>query len=415
MLSDTPDRQRAQRILAQAGLDVLVACEPEAFRSLTGLSPGVAGLFRRTGAAFCVLPADPALLLGIVIGDLHEQEARSGRPDAVVEVHPLWIETAIVGDATRPALPQIVAHFQRRTGVPAQGRPAPFDLRLSLLALRSILDRQGLLGGRIGLDLGFVPASDMPVIHDVLETDLIHDATPALEQLLSVKTAAEITQLSLAAKLAERGLARLADSAAVGDGVEQLRAFFRDGVLDHASRIGLPPPASWDYVSIGPNPWRPAGQIRPGHIVKVDVGCVVGSYSSDLSRNYVVGKPSADQQRLNDCLERGFDAGLAVLKPGIAFGDVHRAISATLEEEGLHGFSRGHFGHSLGLSVFSEQPPFIAAESRVVVEPGMVLALEVPLYVEGLGAFNIEDTILIREHGPELLTRLPRGLRQIPV
>ena len=48
-------------------------------------------------------------------------------------------------------------------------------------------------------------------------------------------------------------------------------------------------------------------------------------------------------------------------------------------------------------SVWSEEWPFIGADSDILVEPGMVLAFETPWYIRGLGALMIEDQFAIDE------------------
>ena len=59
--------------------------------------------------------------------------------------------------------------------------------------------------------------------------------------------------------------------------------------------------------------------------------------------------------------------------------------------------------------------PFIAADSDAVVEPGMMLAVEVPLYVTGLGGMNLEDQVLVTEHGIERVSTLPQQLTRLDV
>ena len=71
------------------------------------------------------------------------------------------------------------------------------------------------------------------------------------------------------------------------------------------------------------------------------------------------------------------------------------------------------FGHGLGHSLFSEQWPFIAAAGDVVLEEDMMMAFEVPLYLDGIGAFNLEDQVLVTQDGPRPVNRLPRTLVEI--
>ncbi len=77
------------------------------------------------------------------------------------------------------------------------------------------------------------------------------------------------------------------------------------------------------------------------------------------------------------------------------------------------GYQRGHFGHSVGASVGSEEWPFISAGSDIVIEPGMVLAFETPFYGNGVGALMIEDQMLVTETGVEVMNTLPRALVRI--
>ncbi|MDX7950331.1 Xaa-Pro peptidase family protein [Lichenihabitans sp. Uapishka_5] len=403
------DRIRASRLMAAAGLDALVIAEPEGFSTVTGASQGVAGLFRRAGAGFAVLPADPALPIGAVVGDLFAAAARERVPDA--RSHPLWMEQVDVSGWTNGPIENRIAAAWRRDGrAPGFARPATFDLGLALAALRAVLDERGLARSRLGFDLDYVAASDAAVIAAALPEARVLNGSPAFDRLRMVKTPAEIAKLRLGAELAEAGLRRMATTVAAGQTAADLHATFRAGVEADASRRGVPAPPSWDYIAIGPDPWRPGGRVAPGTVIKADVGCVVDGYSSDTSRNYVFAAPTPDQARLHGIIEAAFDTGFAAIRPGATLGDVHRITTAALEGAGLAGFSRGHFGHGLGHSFFSEQWPFITAGSDIVIEPDMVLAFEVPLYATGIGGFNLEDQLIVTEDGARSMNTLPRTL-----
>ena len=92
------NRQRAARLLEAAGLDALIVAEPEGFQYATGASQGVAGLFRRAGAGFAVVPADPALPVGAVLTDAAADAFRAASPVVDLRTHPSWIEAADVRD-----------------------------------------------------------------------------------------------------------------------------------------------------------------------------------------------------------------------------------------------------------------------------------------------------------------------------
>lgn len=84
-----------------------------------------------------------------------------------------------------------------------------------------------------------------------------------------------------------------------------------------------------------------------------------------------------------------------------------------MHAEGYPGYRRGHFGHSIGLDSFHEEPPFLGADDTDVLETGMVLAVETPFYGGDLGPIMIEDLVHVTGSGVEYLTALPRELRAI--
>ena len=406
------DRQRASQLLEDAGLEALVIAEPEGFRYVSGARQGVAALFRRAGAGFAVLPADPAVPIGIVVGDLFAEAARCFVPDA--RSHPLWMESATLLPTVTGAVAERIAAGWRQAGRPAGfARPATFDLKLALAQLVGLLDDRGLREARIGVDLDYVAASDATIIRAALTNNTIANGSPVLDRLRMVKTAAEVDRLTLALTLSEAGLDAMTAGIRAGQGADDLHALYRQGIEGEATTLGVPAPPSWDYIAIGPDPWAPGGRVADGLVVKADVGCVVDGYSSDTSRNFVFGAPTRDQRDLHRILEEALEVGIAAIAPGIPLKAAHRAATTVLEQAGLVGFSRGHFGHALGESFFSEQWPFIAADAETLFKPGMVMAFEVPLYVTGLGGFNLEDQLIVEAAGPRIMTRHPRGLLSI--
>lgn len=404
------DRVRAERLLREAGLDALVLCAPDAFAYATGGQAGVAALFGRAGAAFAVVPAVAALPLGAVVGDQQAAAFMAASPVSDVRTHPLWIETAVLGTGASVAAAIEAGWSGRPVGF---ARPATFDLALAAAELRELLAARGLRSGRLGFDLGFVPAADRDALVGELAPARILDGSGVLRRLQAIKHPDEVARLALAAKLSAAGLMALAEAITEGADAETLRAAYRAGVAAAARGRGLPPPPSWEYIGIGPDPWTPGGIVTRGAVVKADVGVVIDGYSSDTSRNYVFGEPSPEVARLHAMVEAAFDVALATMRLGAPLSEIHATATRSLRDAGLTRFSRGHFGHGLGASPFSEQWPFISADSTEAVEPGMVLALEVPIYVQGLCGFNLEDQFSVTANGVMPMTSLPRGLRRI--
>ncbi|WP_095083912.1 M24 family metallopeptidase [Mesorhizobium sophorae] len=408
------DRLRATQLMERAGLQALVLCAPEAFHYATGAWIGPAGLFRRAGAGFVIIPARQDLPIGVVVADFNAAQLQAALPDAVVRSHPIWIETATLNvSTTGDTLAQRVEAGLASSGrSPDFSRPATFDLASSARELKQVLTGFGLDRATIGVDLDFIAVADFSVLQAMLPYCSMVDGSEVLDRLRAVKSQREIELLQQGIILSEAGLDRLQVDAMAGMRQADLVALYRDGVASAAAGLSLPV-ATAEYMTLGARAKGADARAMPGDPLKCDMVCTVGGYASDMSRNFIFGSPSAEQAELHAVAEQAFEDGLAALVPGASLGHVHRVASDSLARQGLRSYRRGHFGHGVGQSVFSEQWPFIAADSDVVIEAGMVLAFEIPLYIDGLASFNLEDQFLITPDGPVAMNRLPRRLEAI--
>jgi Xaa-Pro aminopeptidase len=130
-----------------------------------------------------------------------------------------------------------------------------------------------------------------------------------------------------------------------------------------------------------------------------------GAYT-DMTRTFVVGRPSPELQKLYDDVRRAMDIGLASIVPGS--DDAFRKVSDFFHERGyptrLHGLLPGRstegspysLGHGVGLEV--HERPYMGMRSDPLVERDVV-AVEPGLYFEGIGGVRLEDTVLVSENG----------------
>ncbi len=400
------DRARAGALMQAAGLDALILLSPESFRHATGAAPGVGTMWRRAGAVAVLVPADPGLPEAAVVSDLFAPSFRAASHITDIRQSPLWVEIADMGDGAEP-LPQAIAAAWagREAGF---ARPETFDPAVCWHHLAAALADRGLSGGRVGVEMSAISAADWPAMAAALAPARLVDAADIPARLKMVKSPAEITLLRQAVGLAEQGIAAIRDAIAPGISRDDLAAVWSAAIA--AGKGTAPLTGAWEYISVGPDPWGGNAVCRPGDLVKVDVGCLMGGYTSDSGRTFAVGAPSPRQAAVHAALMAGFRAGMSTLGPGVPLSQVHRATTAAIGAAGLPGYSRGHFGHGLGASLGSEEWPFLSATSPVLAEAGMVLAFECPFYVTGLGGFIIEDQVLITDAGAEPMNRLPHDL-----
>ena len=400
--------------MRELGLDALVLAQPETLTYATGAFPGVAAFWRRAGAAFLVVPGDPQAPLTAIVGDLQADSFRNQSGIADVRSHRIWVETGnfdpALGDGDAAAT--LVRH-DLATGKQARHpRPAQYDLQASLGLLRDCLREHGLTSGTVGLELGFIAARDLALFQEMMPRLRWADASNLVERLRAIKHPGEIGKLRTAAELAQCGVAALLAAIRPAMDAAAMTAIWRDAAMAEAARRKHAA-SSWAYIAVAGDGFASGGPAQTGDIIKIDVGCIINGYSSDSGRTTVLGNPSPAAVQVFEALHRAFDAGLDLLQPGVPLQRVYHAVAASMWDHGYETYGRGHFGHGVGASIWSEEWPFISADATALAEPGMVLAFETPYYIKGLGGFIIEDQILVTETGIEVMAPSPRGLLRI--
>ena len=144
--------------------------------------------------------------------------------------------------------------------------------------------------------------------------------------------------------------------------------------------------------------------------MKFDCGAEVNGYGVDIARSFAIGHVPQHVGGIYDALHAGYEAMIVGAVPGRPLADLFNEVVDVVRRSGLPEYSRGHVGHGVGLEKMVEEWPFVAGAATTTFEEGMVFSLEVPYYGYGVGALNIEDTVVIRESGPHSLTALSSDL-----
>ena len=406
------DRTRASQLMQAAGIDALLLLSPESFTYATGAPAGVATMWRRAGAVAAIIPADPALPQAAVVTDLFEAAFRASSAIADIRINPIWVETGdIRGMDVRPPEELIEAAWERQGRAPGFQRPETFDASMGFQLALELLAGRHLANGRIGIEFEGLSVTDFTLLSAALPLAELVDASDLVRRLKMIKSPAEIAHLRTAVEVAEAGIVALRETIAVGISRDELASAWEKGARAEAALRNVQNLTGvWEYISVGQNPWTKGGVVARGDLIKVDVGCLISGYTSDTGRTFACGTPSTLQASLFAALQTAYDAGLPLLKPGIAMSEVHRVTTEAMGKAGFPGYTRGHFGHGLGAGLGSEEWPFLSRQSDVIIEPGMVLAFETPWYVDGAGGMIIENQLLITADGHEIMNRLPSGL-----
>jgi Xaa-Pro aminopeptidase len=288
-------------------------------------------------------------------------------------------------------------------------------------ALKQALVDQGVTGGTIGLDERGVPPSRWRSLQEALSPMQLVAANDIFRKLRTIKTDEEIELLRHAAQAVEMGMIEMFANATPGLTEADLETRFRTTV----AAAGVTPghfETSAGTRGAGCFPASSEYTIHMGDVIRSDCGGRYFGYWADTGRTAVVGEAPAILLRYYDALRDGIEAMLKVIRPGLRVSDLFDVGVGTVQQTIPH-YRRHHVGHGIGLEMY-EAPLLVGADGKTdihnigradtVLEEGMVINIELPYYEFGLGGLQIEDTLVVRSTGPELLTKASRDLYRSP-
>jgi len=260
----------------------------------------------------------------------------------------------------------------------------------------------GIASGRMGVEetVRFVFSDGVAQAAPALE---LTSGTPVTFGCRGRKDDHELALMRLASKvtLAAYEAAYLA----LEEGMTQ-QDFARLVSLAHA-RLGFPGGAG---VQTGEYSALPHGSITPqvireGTILLIDGGCSVEGYRSDISRTFVLGRPTEKMKRVFDIERRAQDAALAAAGPGIEAQAVDAAARRVIEEAG-YGPGYTYFTHRVGhgIGMDGHEWPYLVKGNTMPLAPGHTFSDEPGIYIRGEFGVRLEDDMLITEDGAELFT-----------
>jgi Xaa-Pro aminopeptidase len=158
----------------------------------------------------------------------------------------------------------------------------------------------------------------------------------------------------------------------------------------------------------------PSGhRLRAGEVFMLSLGAGVGGRHVEGERTFILGEPTAEQERYYSTVLAAQQTGLAGLRAGRRCADVNADCLAVIREAGLGHLLRHRQGHGIGLNI--HEPPWLEDGDGTVLQPNMIVSDEPGLYVPGHGGYRISDSVLVRADGGEPLTFYPKSLDDIVV
>jgi Xaa-Pro aminopeptidase len=280
-------------------------------------------------------------------------------------------------------------------------------------ALKEALEAIGAIApGLVALD-ETMRADFALLLIDALPADTRRTFTPeTLGGLRMSKDAAEYKKLKMNAGIADRAMQKAFST--VKPGMTELE--LADAIKGHFSSEGASP-QFW-IVGAGGNGAFPHHAtsdrvIQEGDAIVIDIGGRKQGFPSDITRMAVVGQPPEGYGQIHSIVEKAVQAALKAARPGVLAREVDAAARNVIADAGYGEYFVHRTGHGMGID--GHEPPYITATSETVLEEGMVFSIEPGIYIPGRFGIRLEDIVILREDGPEILSSLPREVHSVKV
>lgn len=385
-----PKEYRIKELLRKKGLDGAIVSSPENFHYVTGFGGHQHTVSRQPGFTLAVMRADDKVPTHLTTMDFEAATFRikAAGLNFVVDPYDTWVGLKTWDEIAHGAVV-----------------PDKTAMESSMDKLVQFMKACDLANKKVGIELDYLPVPYYKSLTEKFPEAEFVDISDLFVYARSVKQPDEIEVFRKLCRIADHGFTEVSKIAKIGVSERELVQCFREDVI----KSGFCAPSSWSMFSTGPSSARLTlpgdGVVKDGDVVKFDAGvnAEFDFYTTDTSRAWIIGNGDPALLKLKDRLYEGQRRMIAAAKPGLPINELYHTAYDYVKEM-FPCYRRGHQGHSISMGPATAEAPYINASETRPLEAGMILAMEVPCYIDGVNGFNIEDMVLITEDGCEVLT-----------
>ena len=144
-------------------------------------------------------------------------------------------------------------------------------------------------------------------------------------------------------------------------------------------------------------------RLKKNEAVLIDYGCVYDFYRSDMTKTFFYGKADAEFKKVYSIVEASQKKGVKALKSGVKASFIDKVSRDLIMDSGYGQYFIHGTGHGVGLEI--HEAPTLNSKSKDTLKEGMIVTVEPGIYLNGKFGVRIEDTLLVKKNGYEILTK----------
>ncbi|OGG23718.1 hypothetical protein A3A79_00730 [Candidatus Gottesmanbacteria bacterium RIFCSPLOWO2_01_FULL_43_11b] len=221
-----------------------------------------------------------------------------------------------------------------------------------------------------------------------------------IEKMRMIKREDEIAKIKLAAKITDACFTYIVKR--IRTGVTEARlAWEIEGFFKYrAGDVAFSPIVAFNENSSKPHyNSRSNNPLRKNSLILLDFGARVNGYCADMTRVVFLGKPKAEWVKAYDAVLQAQQAAISSNSRSGAERD--RIARESIQKSGFDPYAHS-LGHNVGLDI--HESPRLSIKKDANLLPGMVFTIEPGVYIEGQFGIRIEDLVLLKATGIEILS-----------
>lgn len=265
---------------------------------------------------------------------------------------------------------------------------------------------------QIGFEDSYVTVSFFNQLRTLLPEVSFVGQGKAIETIRRIKDEEEIAMIAKAAAIADQAFEHilhfLKPGAKEADIALELEFFMK--------KLGASGLSFTSIVASGVRSSMPHGVasdklIEAGDFVTLDFGCIYSGYCSDMTRTVVIGPASDKQKEIYYTVLEAQEAALKKISAGIPCQEVDKVARDIISSKGYGEYFGHGLGHGVGLEIHED--PRLSPAGDIVLEANMVITDEPGIYLPGFGGVRIEDLVVVKENGSQVLSKSPKHLIEL--